>query len=417
MPRSSSGMPQVSCTPHTRHPRFKVLTWQIQDLEAAAEAAGLPMAICRTEESWAAHPHGAVMAKLPWVPMQRLARIGRSAAAANGDSFPAPSSVAWCRQQPVPPRPLSGLKVLCVTHAIAGPSTGRTLAEHGASVLQVMFTHGFEHSFVYTYANLGTASTRLNLHKDADRQRLRKLVQDAHVWVDSHRPGAISNFGFGDENLQNLNPGLIICRVRCYGTTGPWASKPGFDMQGSASSGMMYVMDKGDGRPQWPPGMVINDYTTGYSGALAIQSILLKRLRGDIDAHDGWLVSPSLTGTAMGIMRRFRTKNTGKGKEGDEPGSTALPPEVLQGATPMGYLKTLAPLPKMSLTPIYYEEELLVPIGSSRPSFPGYDDGYDLNGVEPLEKKAVLGNIAVRSTQRIETMAAMGASSRSKLIV
>lgn len=370
------------------------------------------MAICRTEDEWAAHPHGAVMAKLPWVPVQRLAPI---------DEFPTPPSVSWCRQQPVPPRPLSGLKVLCVTHAIAGPSTGRTLAEHGASVLQVMFTHGFEHSFVYTYANLGTASTRLNLHKEADRERLKKLVQDAHVWVDSHRPAAISKFGFGDHYLQSLNTGLIICRVRCYGTSGPWASKPGFDMQGSASSGMMYVMDKGDGRPQWPPGMVINDYTTGYSGALAIQSILLKRLRGETDARDGWLVSPSLTGTAMGIMRRFRTEHTGLGREGDTRGSstqasTALPPEMLEGATPMGYLKTLAPLPKMSLTPIHYEEDLLVPIGSSRPSFPGYDDGYDLDRVEPLEKKAVLGNIAVRSAQRIESMASLGVSWRSKLV-
>lgn len=392
----------------------------IEDLEAAAEAAGLPMAICRTEKEWAAHPHGEVMAKLPWVPMQRLPHTGRSAE--NGDTSSTPPSVSWCLNQPAPPRPLSGLKVLCVTHAIAGPSTGRTLAEHGASVLQVMFTHGFEHSFVYTYANLGTASTRLNLHKDADRERLRTLVRDAHVWIDSHRPEAISKFGFGNQDLQSLNPGLIICQVRCYGTTGPWAGKPGFDMQGSASSGMMYVMDRGNGRPQWPPGMVINDYTTGYSGALAIQSILLKRLRGDVDAHDGWLVSPSLTGTAMGIMRRFRAQHTGLGDESDSgtpstQAPMALPPETLEGATPMGYLKTLAPLPKMPLTPIHYEEELLVPIGSSRPSFPRYDDGYDLLGLEPLEKRAVLGNIAVRSTQRIESMASLGVSWRSKLAI
>lgn len=85
-----------------------------------------------------------------------------------------------------------------------------------------------------------------------------------------------------------------------------------------------------------------------------------------------------------------------------------MPPEVLEGATPLVYLKTLAPLPKMSLTPIHYEEGLLVPIGSSRPSFPGYDDGYDPHGVEPLEKKAVLGNIAARSSQRIESMASFG---------
>lgn len=390
------------------------------DLEAAAEEAGLPMAICRTEESWAAHPHGAVMAKLPWVPMQRLEQQSTDDTATNGDASLSTPSVLWCRQQPVPPRPLTGLKVLCLTHAIAGPSTGRTLAEHGASVLQVMFTHGFEHSFVYTYANLGTASTRLDLHKATDRKRLQTLVQDAHVWVDSYRPKALSKFGFGDQELQNLNPGLIICRVRCYGTSGPWASKPGFDMQGSASSGMMWLMDRGDGKPQWPPGMVINDYTTGYSAALAIQSILLKRLRGEINAHDGWLVSPSLTGTAMGIMRRFKTDHLAVDKQDDSRGvisqsCAALPPEILEGATPLGYLKIPAPLPKMSLTPIHYEEELLVPIGSSRPVFPKSDDGYSFDHLEPLEMRQVMGNIAVRANRHLESLAMLGNSWRAKL--
>ena len=123
----------------------------------------------------------------------------------------------------------------------------RTLAEHGASVLQVIYTHGYEHSLVYTYANLGTASTRLNFNKAADRRRMWPLIADAHVYLDSYRPGAISKFGFTDDAMVEVNPQLIICHLRCYGTTGPWAAKPGFDMQGSASSGLMGVM--GDGRP------------------------------------------------------------------------------------------------------------------------------------------------------------------------
>jgi crotonobetainyl-CoA:carnitine CoA-transferase CaiB-like acyl-CoA transferase len=126
------------------------------------------------------------------------------------------------------------------------------LAEHGASVLQIMFTHGFERSFVYTYANLGTASSRLNLHKPSDRERLQTLVKDAHVWIDSYRPDALTKFGFGDDGIRTLKPSIILCRVRAYGTTGPWHSKSEFDMQGSTSSGLMSLMGKGvgDGRPQ-----------------------------------------------------------------------------------------------------------------------------------------------------------------------
>ncbi|KAF2030804.1 CoA-transferase family III [Setomelanomma holmii] len=229
------------------------------------------------------------MAELTWVPAERIeSTSGRS----KDEHDP------WTSLQPHPRQPLSGLKVLCVTHAIAGPSAGRTLAEHGASVLQVMITHGFEHHFVYTYANLGCASTRMKLHKRADRQRLQTLVEDAHVWIDPYRPLSIDKFGFSDEDIRTLNHGMINARVRCYGTIGPWSSKSGSDMQGSASSGMIgYVSD--DDRPKWPPGMVINDYTAGYSTALAIQSILLERFRDDVNPSNEWRLSPILTGTAM----------------------------------------------------------------------------------------------------------------------
>lgn len=232
-----------------------------------------------------AHPQGSHLVKFPRVPVERHASSLSGAPPSPSPYLPAN-----------PTRPLSGLRVQCVTHAIAGPSMGRTLAEHGASVLQIMFTHGFEHTFVYTCANLGTASSRLNLHKEADRERLSTLVKDAHAWVDSYRDGAISKFGFSDDDSRSLNQSIILCRVRLYENTGPWKSKSGFDMQGSASSGLMSLMsqDEGDGRPQWPPGIVINDYTTGYSAALAIQSIILKRAKGEVDVGDGWLVSPSL---------------------------------------------------------------------------------------------------------------------------
>src|ERR1700759_4587779 len=159
----------------------------------------MPMAIVRTEQEWQSHPHGKHLASRPIVPVQKIC-----------------TSAPPLQLSQKPQRPLEGVKILCLTHAIAGPSCGRTLAEHGASVLQIMYTHGFEHNFVYTYANLGTASTRLNLHKDVDRERMWQLIKDAHVYLDSYRPGAISKFGFTDEKMIEANPQLILCRLRCY---------------------------------------------------------------------------------------------------------------------------------------------------------------------------------------------------------
>lgn len=375
----------------------------LSDLETAAAEAGLPMAVCQTEESWANHPHGAHMAKLPWVPVERLCTdfSGRSSSPTSFLSANAP-------------RPLSGLRVFCVTHAIAGPSTGRTLAEHGASVLQIMFTHGFEHSFVYTYANLGTASSRLNLHKPSDRERLQTLVKDAHVWIDSYRPNALTKFGFGDEGIRALNPSIILCRVRAYGTTGPWHSKPGFDMQGSASSGLMSLMGKGvgDGRPRWPPGMVINDYTTGYSAALAIQSIILKRMRGEVDVRDGWLVSPSLCGTAMGILKYYKSDRFSPPADSED--ASALPPYTLEAQTPLGYLKTLAPLPQMSGTPIHYEFDLLHTMGSDPPVFPGHADGYDVRKVKPMAKEDIIHELSESVGAKLERLRTLGVLWRGK---
>jgi crotonobetainyl-CoA:carnitine CoA-transferase CaiB-like acyl-CoA transferase len=158
---------------------------------------------------------------------------------------------------------LEGIKVLCATHAIAGPSAGRTLAEYGATVLQVIYTHSFEHSFVYTYANLDCASTRLNFNKENDRRQMWRLIQDADVWIVSYRDGAMSKFGFTDDKMLEANPCLVISLVQLYCTTGPWALKSRFDMQALASSGLMAVCGGDLATPSWPSGTVINDYTTG----------------------------------------------------------------------------------------------------------------------------------------------------------
>jgi hypothetical protein len=374
------------------------------DLEDLAHFAGMPFALCQTETAWAAHPQGKILSTLPWVPSQQVPSKG-----------PASSSSPWSFPPGVPDRPLSGIKVLTLTHAIAGPSAGRTLAEHGASVLQIMFTHGFEHHFVYTYANLGTASTRLNLNIVSDRQRLQTLVKQAHVWIDSFRPGAIAKFGFDDAHLFSLNPGMIVSRTRVYGSAGPWAAAPGFDMQGSASSGMMALCGEGfgDGRPQWPPGMVINDYTTGYATALAVQSILLKRFRGKVPVDHGWVLSPSLCGTAMGILKYFKASRfpAATADAGGDGIDDALPPLTMEAQTGLGYLKTLAPLPQMSATPIVYGYGLLAPMGSSKPVFPGSDEEYSFDETVSPDRKG-LHDVLLSSKDKIEQLRGLGEKRR-----
>lgn len=352
------------------------------DLEAAAKKTGLPFAIVQSEASWRATPHGEYMTDRPIVPI-----VKRTVAP--------PKSLSLH-----PKRPLEGIKVLCATHAIAGPSAGRTLAEHGATVLQVMYTHGFEHSFVYTYANLGCASTRLNFNKDGDRQHMWRLIQDADVWIDSYRDGAMSKFGFTDDKMLEANPSLIISHVRLYGTTGPWASKPGFDMQASASSGLMAVCGGDVARPNWPPGTVINDYTTGYFGALAIQAAILRRMK----EGGGHVLSPSLTKTAMTIVKHFKSSQTTTSS-----GTSPLPPDEIELQTGIGLLRTLKPLPVLDRTPISYGNTTLDPMGSSPPVFLGDEQSFVVHKVTIIPKEKVMKSMqqaTLKKTRLLQDIAA-----------
>jgi crotonobetainyl-CoA:carnitine CoA-transferase CaiB-like acyl-CoA transferase len=88
---------------------------------------------------------------------------------------------------------------------------------------------------VYTYGNLGCASTRLNFHKESDKAQVWELIRGADVWVDSYRGGELSKFGFADENIHAANGNLIITHVRCYGIEGLWKDRPGYPAQWKAS--------------------------------------------------------------------------------------------------------------------------------------------------------------------------------------
>ena len=92
-----------------------VAGWGALQLEDAANASGLPATVVRTADEWLAHEHGALLARQPVIGLERI-----------GD--------AGARDAGLAERPLAGIRVLSFTHAVAGPTVGRTLAEHGADV-------------------------------------------------------------------------------------------------------------------------------------------------------------------------------------------------------------------------------------------------------------------------------------------
>ncbi len=182
-------------------------------------------------------------------------------------------------------RPLSGVRVLDLTRVLAGPTCARTLAEHGAEVLHVRSPKlpSIEPFVIDT--NPGKRSCFLDLDRKEDAERLRALVRDAHVFSQGYRPGALARRGFAPEELARMRPGIIVVSIDCYGHEGPFAERPGWEQLAQTVTGMA-LEHAGDEHPALVPAAV-NDYTTGYLGALGVMCALARR------ATESWQLARS----------------------------------------------------------------------------------------------------------------------------
>jgi crotonobetainyl-CoA:carnitine CoA-transferase CaiB-like acyl-CoA transferase len=318
--------------------------WDAFELESAANAAGLPACVARSPEEWLAHPHGALLASQPVIGLTRI-----------GDAPP--------RELGPSDRPLGGVRVLSFTHAVAGPTVGRVLAEQGADVLGATRPNDFEHDWVYFEANIGSRSAWLDLTKDTGKADIDRLLRDAHVVVNNHRDLKLEKLGIDPHELARTHPGLVHVSVTCYGSTGPWAHRGGFDMNGSAASGLM-VIEGGADDPKLPPTGLINDFITGYMGALGAAAGLLKQQT----EGGSWHVTVNLTRNAMWYQTLGLVDPSDAGRDDER---ILGEPEAYEADSPMGHVRMLAPPVTFSHTPPRWPDPILVPRGSSRPEWTG----------------------------------------------
>ena len=312
--------------------------WDSSELEDAANARGLPLTIARSPQEWMAHPHGAVLAAAPVIEVERI-----------GDGEPRPLAPA--------DRPLDGIRVLSFTHAVAGPTVGRTLAEHGADVLNATFPNHLEHDFIYNEANVGSRSANLDLRVPEHRARVEELLAGADVVVENHRPGKLERHGLGAHQLAERHPGVITVAVSAFGPRGPWSDRAGFDMNGSAAAGVMAI-EGGSGEPRLPPTGLLNDFITGYLGAAGALAAIHRR------ATEGgsYRVSVSLARTAMFVASLGEVDPALAGTADEH---TLRDPEGVTAETPLGTLEQLAPPVHFSETSPSWQAPILVPRGSS----------------------------------------------------
>lgn len=186
------------------------------------------------------------------------------------------------------PRPLEGVTVISLEHAIAAPFCTRQLADLGARVIKVErpgvgdFARGYDErvkgmSSHFVWTNRSKESLTLNLkHPDAQRI-LGELMQQADVLVQNLAPGAAARLGLSYEALHESHPRLIVCDISGYGEGGPYQDKKAYDLLIQSESGFLSVT--GTPESQAKAGCSISDIAAGMYAYSSILSALLLRER------------------------------------------------------------------------------------------------------------------------------------------
>jgi crotonobetainyl-CoA:carnitine CoA-transferase CaiB-like acyl-CoA transferase len=202
--------------------------------------------------------------------------------------------------------PLNGMKVLDLTHVMAGPTCTLMLADMGADVIKVekrpdgddtrrmIPPNVGDQAASFLMMNRNKRGLALDLKTPGGAEILRRLALQADVLVENFGPGVMERLGFGYEDLRNANRRLIYCSLSGFGRTGPYRHRRGFDLVAQAMSGIMSFTGEAGGAPAkcGPP---LSDITAGIIAAMGILAAYSHRLK----TGEGQFVDTSLFEAAL----------------------------------------------------------------------------------------------------------------------
>ncbi|GAA3733779.1 crotonobetainyl-CoA:carnitine CoA-transferase CaiB-like acyl-CoA transferase [Spinactinospora alkalitolerans] len=208
--------------------------------------------------------------------------------------------------------PLSGIVVLDLSRALAGPHAAMLLGDLGARVIKVEQpgtgddTRGWGPPFVgpddepistyFLSCNRNKESVELDLKSDDGREQLTRLVRASDVLVENFRPGVLDRLGFSMERLHELNPRLVICSISGFGHDGPEGGRAGYDQIAQGEAGLMSITGPSQEEPT-KVGVPIGDLLAGLHGAYGTLSALYERER----TGEGRVVRTSLLSSIVGV--------------------------------------------------------------------------------------------------------------------
>lgn len=209
---------------------------------------------------------------------------------------------------------LLGIRVLDMSRVLAGPFCGMLLADMGAEVIKIEvpgkgddsrefppFRKG--ESLYYINLNRGKKSITLNLKHPEGKRLFLELVKQCDVLVENFSPGTMERLGLGYGELQFVNPRLVYAAISGFGQTGPYRSRPGYDIIGQAMGGLLSIT----GWPESPPtrsGTAIGDILSSLFATIGIMSALNIRER----TGRGQLVDVSLVDSVYAALENIPQK-------------------------------------------------------------------------------------------------------------
>jgi itaconate CoA-transferase len=186
------------------------------------------------------------------------------------------------------PRPLDGITVISLEHAIAAPFCTRQLADLGARVVKVErpgsgdFARGYDQRvdglashFVWT--NRSKESLTLDLKQDAADAILQALLAKADVLVQNLAPGAAARMGLSFDALHERFPRLIVCDISGYGEGGPYEKKKAYDLLIQSEGGFLSVTGGPGEDERAKAGCSIADIAAGMYAYTGVLSALMLR--------------------------------------------------------------------------------------------------------------------------------------------
>ncbi|HEX3952136.1 MAG TPA: CaiB/BaiF CoA-transferase family protein [Stellaceae bacterium] len=209
-------------------------------------------------------------------------------------------------------RPFEGIRIIDITHVLAGPFAAYQLAVLGADVIKVEHPDDPDQSRdsgtdrALNRNLMGTGfltqgsnkrSITLDLKQESGREVLMRMVKGADVLVQNYRPGAFEALGLGYEAMLKINPRLIYCSISAFGQDGPRREQTAYDHVIQATSGLMAMTGTEEVNPI-KFGAPAVDYATGTMAAFALASALFQRERTGKGQH----IDLAMLGVAMMLM-------------------------------------------------------------------------------------------------------------------